>query len=195
MTRGCRGGSQRRRLAGRITGSTRWNLPAQHWWSIRPACCTGRTSACSRSPTCISRRPPASRARRAAAALRHRGDAGAACARRSCATGPRTVIALGDSFHDGDGPQRLGGTDRDTIASAAGGARLDLDRRQPRSGSRGRDRRGVYAGTSRSACSRSGTSRQATGRRDRRPSASDGAGRRARPFGQPHASPATASAW
>lgn len=30
---------------------------------------------------------------------------------------PRTVLALGDSFHDGDGPQRLGETDRDMIAA------------------------------------------------------------------------------
>lgn len=30
---------------------------------------------------------------------------------------PRTVLTLGDSFHDGDGPQRLGGTDRDMIAA------------------------------------------------------------------------------
>lgn len=28
---------------------------------------------------------------------------------------PRTVFALGDSFHDGDGPQRLGVTDRSAI--------------------------------------------------------------------------------
>jgi DNA ligase-associated metallophosphoesterase len=30
---------------------------------------------------------------------------------------PRAVLALGDSFHDGDGPQRLGGTDREAIAA------------------------------------------------------------------------------
>lgn len=30
---------------------------------------------------------------------------------------PRTVLALGDSFHDGDGPQRLGDADRDMIAA------------------------------------------------------------------------------
>jgi DNA ligase-associated metallophosphoesterase len=30
---------------------------------------------------------------------------------------PRAVLALGDSFHDGDGPQRLGDTDRDMIAA------------------------------------------------------------------------------
>lgn len=30
---------------------------------------------------------------------------------------PRTVLALGDSFHDGDGPQRLGDTDREAIAA------------------------------------------------------------------------------
>lgn len=30
---------------------------------------------------------------------------------------PRTVLALGDSFHDGDGPQRLGDTDRAMIAA------------------------------------------------------------------------------
>ncbi|MGD9924911.1 MAG: ligase-associated DNA damage response endonuclease PdeM [Pseudorhodoplanes sp.] len=30
---------------------------------------------------------------------------------------PRTVLALGDSFHDGDGPLRLGDTDRDMIAA------------------------------------------------------------------------------
>jgi DNA ligase-associated metallophosphoesterase len=30
---------------------------------------------------------------------------------------PRTVLALGDSFHDGDGPQRLGERDRDMIAA------------------------------------------------------------------------------
>jgi DNA ligase-associated metallophosphoesterase len=30
---------------------------------------------------------------------------------------PRAVLALGDSFHDGDGPQRLGDTDRAMIAA------------------------------------------------------------------------------
>ena len=30
---------------------------------------------------------------------------------------PRTVIALGDSFHDGDGPQRLSEADRDSIGA------------------------------------------------------------------------------
>jgi DNA ligase-associated metallophosphoesterase len=29
---------------------------------------------------------------------------------------PRIVVALGDSFHDGDGPQRLGAADREAIA-------------------------------------------------------------------------------
>lgn len=30
---------------------------------------------------------------------------------------PRAVFALGDSFHDGDGPQRLGGADREAITA------------------------------------------------------------------------------
>jgi hypothetical protein len=30
---------------------------------------------------------------------------------------PRTVLALGDSFHDGDGPQRLGDSDREAITA------------------------------------------------------------------------------
>jgi len=34
---------------------------------------------------------------------------------------PRTVIALGDSFHDGDGPQRLGETDRHVINTLQNG--------------------------------------------------------------------------
>jgi uncharacterized protein len=29
---------------------------------------------------------------------------------------PRSVIALGDSFHDTDGPERLGTEERDTLA-------------------------------------------------------------------------------
>jgi DNA ligase-associated metallophosphoesterase len=34
---------------------------------------------------------------------------------------PRTVIALGDSFHDGDGPSRLNGVDHAAIASLQAG--------------------------------------------------------------------------
>jgi len=30
--------------------------------------------------------------------------------------GPRTVVTLGDSFHDGDGPARIGSTDRSALA-------------------------------------------------------------------------------
>ena len=45
-------------------------------------------------------------ARGVAAALRYRGDA---CAARALIAhyAPRCVVALGDSFHDGDGPGRL----------------------------------------------------------------------------------------
>lgn len=34
---------------------------------------------------------------------------------------PRTVVALGDSFHDGDGPQRLGRDDREAINALQNG--------------------------------------------------------------------------
>jgi DNA ligase-associated metallophosphoesterase len=34
---------------------------------------------------------------------------------------PRTVIALGDSFHDGNGPARIAATDRATLAALQGG--------------------------------------------------------------------------
>ena len=43
---------------------------------------------------------------------------------------PRAVVALGDSFHDGDAPARLGDGDREALGSAPARARLDLDRRQ-----------------------------------------------------------------
>ena len=47
---------------------------------------------------------------------------------------PRTVIALGDSFHDRDAHERLSEPDRDAVDGDAGAARLDLDRGQSRSG-------------------------------------------------------------
>ena len=59
---------------------------------------------------------------------------------------PRTVIALGDSFHDRRAHERLSAADRDAHHGAAGAARLDLDIGQSRSGiavgsrRRGRDR-------------------------------------------------------
>ena len=73
------GWSQRRQLADRTAGSTRSTWPAAELVAdpAGVALLAGR-SACSSSPTCISKRARASRARRAAAALRHRGDAGAA---------------------------------------------------------------------------------------------------------------------
>ena len=46
---------------------------------------------------------------------------------------PRCVMALGDSFHDGGGPARLGEADRDIPACDAARPRLDLDHRQSRS--------------------------------------------------------------
>ena len=58
---------------------------------------------------------------------------------------PRAVFALGDSFHDGDGPQRLGAAGSRGDRGAAAGPRLDLDRRQSRSRSRDRHRRRVHA--------------------------------------------------
>jgi DNA ligase-associated metallophosphoesterase len=59
----------------------------------------GPGSNCSRSRTCISRRARASPARYA----------------------PRVVIALGDSFHDGEGPARLAPADRDALAALQAG--------------------------------------------------------------------------
>ena len=43
---------------------------------------------------------------------------------------PRCVIALGDNFHDGGGPDRLRDTRPRQFARAAARPRLDLDRRQ-----------------------------------------------------------------
>ncbi len=52
--------------------------------------------------------------RRAAAALRYCGDTGAARRGSSNAT-RRVLIALGDSFHDDDGPLRMASTDRGVL--------------------------------------------------------------------------------
>ena len=56
---------------------------------------------------------------------------------------PRTVITLGDNFHDRGGPARLSAAGSRLARRAAARARLDLDHRQPRSRSGGRDRRHV----------------------------------------------------
>ena len=68
---------------------------------------------------------------------------------------PATVIALGDSFHDLDGPERLVADDRAALARLQHGRRLDLDHRQPRPGAaaldRRRGRRGAGARRSRAA--------------------------------------------
>ncbi len=140
------------------------------------------------------RRRPASgeglglcRPRRAAAALRHGGDAwrgSPACIARYA---PRLVIALGDSFHDGGGPARIAAADRAALRGTAARARLDLDRRQSRSRSGRRHRR--HALPRRSAFGPLTFRHEPCGgrvrRRDRRPSASGRAGRPARPRRQP----------
>lgn len=54
---------------------------------------------------------------------------------------PRTVIALGDSFHDREAHDRLTVAHRATLATLQARTRLDLDRRQSRSRLAGRSRR------------------------------------------------------
>ncbi len=46
---------------------------------------------------------------------------------------PRTVISLGDSFHDGEAHERLSDADRASLAAMQTRSRLDLDCRQSRS--------------------------------------------------------------
>ena len=95
-----------------------------------PARSIGRRKACSSSPTCISKKARASP--RAACCCRpmtrpRRWRGSRALIARYA---PRAVIALGDSFHDGDGPARALGERPRGAARAAARARLDLDRRQ-----------------------------------------------------------------
>ena len=45
---------------------------------------------------------------------------------------PRVVVALGDSFHDGDAPGRVAATDLAALAALSARARVDLDQREPR---------------------------------------------------------------
>ena len=61
-------------------------------------------------------------ARLAAAALRHAARRSPRSPRSSRATRPRRVVALGDSFHDRRGPDRLGGPDAGALAAPDGAA-------------------------------------------------------------------------
>jgi hypothetical protein len=140
---------------------------------------------------CIWKRLQLRRARRAAAALRHRGDAEPA-RRRDRAARSAQVIALGDSFHDRDAHQRFPCPTARRCRDA-GAARLDLDFGQSRSGAAVRSRRRVAdevaIGSIMFRMSRPGASG------NRRPSASQSPRRHPRTRdGAALLSPATASA-
>ena len=176
----------------------RWSPASPLRRRSAPARSTGRTKACSSSPTCIWKKARASP--RAACCCRPttprrrwRGSA-----QLIARYAPRAVVALGDSFHDGGGPARLArrptarrsralqrGRDWIWIAGNHDPDPAARHRRQLRRDAR--DRRADLP--PRAAARRSR-------RRDRRPSASGGA--RERGAGAPSAgaaSPATASAW
>ena len=110
---------------------------------------------------------------------------------------PRTVIALGDNFHDGGGPARLSAAGSRLARRAPARARLDLDRRQPRSRSGGRHRRHVRRDAlDRRAHLPPHAFARCAGGRDRRPSPPGRAGRAARPRGVAAAAlPPTARRW
>ena len=150
----------------------------------RPARSTGRTRPARRRRSAPRKRLELRRARRVAAALRHRGDAGAAggADRALCAA---LVIALGDSFHDGGGPARLADTDRATLAELQRGrdwiwiaGNHDPD---PAEGIGGRFLATLALGPLTFRHEPAGERR----RRDRRPSASGRARLAARPHGEP----------
>ena len=172
------------RTSARASPTGRSRSPGSSSSPIRPACSIGRSRACSRSPTCISRKARLRRARRAAAALRHRGDAGR-LALLIARYAPRVVVALGDSFHDGRGPARLADTDRAALKALQRGrdwvwiaGNHDPD---PAENIGGRFLATLQVGALTFRHEPTGSRRG----RDRRPSASGGAGRPARPRGQP----------
>ena len=101
--------------------------------AIPPARSIGRRNACWWSPICISKKDRASRAAACCCRLMTPPRRSRGSARSSPATIRARVIALGDSFHDGEGPQRLSAADRETLVGAASRPRLDLDCRQSRS--------------------------------------------------------------
>ncbi len=92
-------------------------------------------------------------------------------ARLAEAIGPRVrrVICLGDSFHDGDGPERSIARRYGDLAYAGRAPRLDLDRRQSRSDSAGDARR--TDGRRRASTRRFGVAPPSGSRRHRRRSA------------------------
>ena len=99
---------------------------------------------------------------------------------------PRTVIALGDNFHDGGGPARLSAADRASLAALQRGrdwiwiaGNHDPDPADGIGGTFARDALDRRAHVPPPALAR------CAGRRDRRPSASGRAHRAARPRGQP----------
>ncbi len=59
---------------------------------------------------------------------------------------PRLVVALGDSFHDQGGPARIARYRPRGAADIAARTRMDLDRRQPRSGAGRGHRRQLLRG-------------------------------------------------
>ena len=134
----------------------------------------GRAAPARRLRSASGKRLELRRARRAAAALRHRRDAGrlaAVIARHD----PRMVIALGDSFHDRAAHERLSRADRDAIAAHAGAAATGSGSRAITIRQLPSDLGGVIASE---VCDRRRSlppraDRRA--RRDRRPSASQGA--------------------
>ena len=110
---------------------------------------------------------------------------------------PRTVIALGDSFHDGGGPARLSAQDRASLAALQRGRDwiwiAGNHDPEPADGIGGTFAATLALGA---LMFRHEPVARCAGRRDRRPSASGRAGRAARPRGAAAAAlPPTASAW
>ena len=107
---------------------------------------------------------------------------------------PRMVTALGDSFHDRSAHERLSDLDREGIDGDAGATRLGLDCGQSRSASAVRSRRHSCQ-RSRDRADRVPPRADRRLRRNRRPSASQGAGADPRPLDRSgDALPPTASA-
>ena len=90
---------------------------------IAPVSCTGRSRGCWSSPICISKKARASPRRGmllppydTAATLARLGASSSRITRRA------RVIALGDSFHDNDGPARLSDEDRASLVARCSAA-------------------------------------------------------------------------
>ena len=75
----------------------------------------GRSKACSRSPICIWKKAQASPRAACCCRLTTPRRRLARLTKLIARYAPRVVVALGDSFHDGGGPARLGEEDRDNI--------------------------------------------------------------------------------